>query len=182
MRTFFFSLPLHQALPFFVPSSSSCLSSYLLSAFSHHGQPAAGSLPLAAHLFVFRRNVNDSDSGCGVWRWNLLKRDRAVTDCESAQKPPVSVGVSGWHHSPPGVHGGGEMRAPGWVAVWDPWHILFFVFRLQTSCADAPLLLFQLLSLNIKWEANWGSSSLQFCQLLSFYSFTTQNRSSSPAF
>lgn len=29
-------------------------------------------LPLAAHLLVLKRNANDSDSGCRVWRWNLL--------------------------------------------------------------------------------------------------------------
>lgn len=72
------------SLPLFVPILPPRL---ILSQPFHHEQPAAGSpsiLPLAAHLFVFRRNVNDSDSGCGVWRWNLLKRDRAVMDCECA--------------------------------------------------------------------------------------------------
>lgn len=169
-ENFFFFPPPSPSSPFlcpflvFLPLVLSPLSLF------HHGQPAAGSLPLAAHLFVFRRNVNDSDSGCGVWRWNLLKRDRAVTDCESAQTP-VSVGVSGWHHSPPRVHRGDESPWLG-GSLGSLTHTFFF-FCLQTLCAVVQLLLFHLLSLNIKWEANWGSfhqaaNTSIFCQLLSF--------------
>lgn len=72
-------------LSFFLLPVPSCFILLLFSQHFHHSQPAAGSLwilPLAAHLFVFKRNVNDSDSGCRVWRWNLLYRDGAVMDCE----------------------------------------------------------------------------------------------------
>lgn len=129
-------LPLSLSLSRLLSFPPACLIFLLFSQPFHHKQPAACSpwiLPLAAHLFVFGRNVNDSDSGCGVWRWNLLKRDRAVMDCESVSVcSSVSEGVLGWHHSPPRVLRGDE--TPFGAAVWDPGHKLFllsahFLFR-----------------------------------------------------
>lgn len=146
------------SLPLFVPILPPHL---ILSQPFHHDQPAAGSpsiLPLAAHLFVFRRNVNDSDSGCGVWRWNLLKRDRAVMDCECAIVCLRWVCWGGWHHPPPGVLRGDETPA-GWrFGILDTNSF----YCLLTSCPGVLLSLSPLLG---NWlvivsesESKWGEA------------------------
>lgn len=93
---------------------SSCCS---LTVFRHN-RPAARSpwiLPLAAHLFVFGRNVNDSDSGCRVWRLNFAS---ARQSCDG-----LSLWVSFWLPSQSAQRG----WDPGWAAVWDPGHKLFLL-------------------------------------------------------